>query len=122
MIIALAEVARSSRTAVQHLRAHGSAITGPYKSRNLRLTDGLEPGTLKNVNERVDEEDSAAGAVRAHLCRAGIEGVRDRCGGRQSHLVRFALRMCAMAAARVSRSSVGRWKPKALPSSFTSLM
>src|ERR1035437_1406893 len=47
MIIALAEVARSSRTAVQYLRAHGSAITGPYKSRNLRLTDGLEPGTLK---------------------------------------------------------------------------
>src|ERR1035437_9627148 len=55
MIIALAEVARSSRTAVQPLRAHGSAITGPYKSRNIRLTDGLEPGTLKihQIEEKV---------------------------------------------------------------------
>ena len=48
MIIALAEVARSSRTAVQPLD-RTEAHHWTMQSRKLRLTDGLELGTLKRA-------------------------------------------------------------------------
>ena len=52
MIIALAEVARSSRTAVQPLD-RTEAHHWTMQSRKLRLTDGLELGTLKILSELV---------------------------------------------------------------------
>ena len=56
------------------LPIYGSAITGPCKSRNLRLTEGLELGTLKFVKKSREMVKLLRG-LRANIRYSEYDGV-----------------------------------------------